>query len=44
MATVEGYEFTATLRDNFVDLYLKQPDGAVWTSTCGYEYGAGHMD
>lgn len=42
--TVEGCEFRATLRDNFVDLYLKEPDGTVWTSTCGYEYGAGWMD
>jgi len=42
--TVEGHEFTASLRMNFVDLYLKEPDGTTWTATCGYEYGAGHMD
>lgn len=41
---IDGYQFTASLRDNFVDLYLKEPDGTAWTGTCGYEYGAGHMD
>lgn len=27
-----------------VDLELVEPDGTVWKSTCGYGYGAGHMD
>ena len=30
--------------DNMIDLELLEPDGAVWTATCGYRYGAGHMD
>lgn len=29
---------------NRIDLSLIEPDGTVWTSTCGYLYGAGHMD
>ena len=42
---IEDYEFTTTqYNDNMVDLYLKEPDGTVWTATCGYCYGAGHMD
>lgn len=36
-----GHEWRATMRTNFVNLYLRDPDGAVWTATCGYEYGAG---
>lgn len=40
-----GYAFTARQYDgNMIDLELKEPDGAVWKSTCGYMYGAGHMD
>ena len=39
------YEFSATMyNDNMVDLYLREPDGTVWESTCGYAYGAGWMD
>ncbi len=39
---VDGYEFTATPHSgNMIDLYLREPDGTVWTSTCGFEYGAG---
>jgi hypothetical protein len=30
--------------DNKIELYMKEPDGSVWTSTCGFEYGAGWMD
>ena len=41
---IDGYEFRASLSENFVDLWLKEPDGTVWTATCGYEYGAGHGD
>ena len=42
---IGGYDFTVTqYDDNMVDLYLKQPDGSVWNSTCGYCYGAGHID
>lgn len=40
----EGYEFRAEHEANFVALYLREPDGTVWTSRCGYEYGSGHMD
>jgi hypothetical protein len=29
---------------NMIDLELTDPDGTVWTSRCGYCYGAGHMD
>lgn len=42
--TVEGHDFRAERRENFVELYMKSPDGAAWTSTCGFEYGAGHME
>lgn len=40
--SVDGYEFSATQpSDGMVDLYLREPDGTVWTSTCGFKYGAG---
>jgi len=26
---------------NMIDLFLTEPDGTVWNSTCGYCYGAG---
>lgn len=29
---------------NMVDLTLVEPDGTRWTATCGYQYGAGHME
>lgn len=29
---------------NMIDLKLTEPDGTVWTSRCGYMYGAGHME
>lgn len=29
---------------NMIDLELTEPNGIVWTATCGYCYGAGHMD
>lgn len=41
---IEGCEFTAEQDGNMLSLYLKEPDGTVWTSTCGYEHGAGHQD
>lgn len=42
---VQGYEFKAAQHDgNMVDLWLKEPDGTQWNATCGYCYGAGHMD
>ena len=41
---IDGYTFNAEMRDNFVELNLKEPNGDIWTSTCGYQYGAGHMD
>ena len=31
-----------THNDNMIDLELAEPDGAVWSATCGYLYGAGH--
>jgi hypothetical protein len=40
---IDGYEFRAECRENFVELYLREPDGATWTATCGFEYGAGHQ-
>lgn len=30
--------------DSMIDLELLEPDGTKWTATCGYQYGAGHMD
>lgn len=42
---VDGYEFRAKQFDgNMLRLWLKEPDGTEWESTCGFEYGAGHMD
>ena len=42
---VEGYRFKADFDGyTLIDLELTEPDGTVWTSTCGYEYGAGWMD
>lgn len=38
------WKYSFCMRDNMVDLELIEPDGSVWTSTCGYCYGAGHMD
>lgn len=29
---------------NMVNLMLTEPDGRVWSATCGYQYGAGHME
>lgn len=29
---------------NRIYLRLKEPDGSIWTSTCGYEFGAGHVE
>ena len=34
------HQFDGTM----IDLRLKEPTGTVWTSRCGYEYGAGWMD
>ena len=42
---LDGYEFNAEQYDgNMIDLLLREPDGTEWTGTCGYCYGAGHMD
>ena len=30
--------------DNRVHLELIEPEGSVWDATCGYQYGAGHME
>jgi hypothetical protein len=41
----DGYKYYASeYDDNMLDLELTEPDGTKWTSTCGYCYGAGHMD
>jgi hypothetical protein len=40
----KDHEITISRSDNFVDLWMKTPDGDVWNSHCGYEYGAGHDD
>lgn len=47
--TVDANEKTwkyvfAMYNGNMVDLRLEESDGTVWTSTCGYQYGAGHME
>lgn len=42
---IADHVFTAReYNGNMLDLYLKEPGGSVWNATCGYEYGAGHMD
>lgn len=42
---IDGYSFKVNQYDgNMVDLVLIEPDGTKWTSTCGYEYGSGHME
>lgn len=43
---LDGYKFsTLSINDgNRVELRLEEPDGTVWTSICGFEYGAGFMD
>ena len=41
---IDGYVFTSERGENSVHLYLREPDGTVWTSTCGYEMGAGFED
>jgi hypothetical protein len=42
---IDGYKFEAEQYDgNMVKLKLIEPDGTIWESTCGYGYGAGHMD
>ena len=33
-----------TYDSNMVNLKLIEPDGTEWTATCGYLYGAGHME
>lgn len=43
--SVHGFLFTAAMYEGrMVDLGLAEPDGTVWTATCGFEYGAGWMD
>jgi hypothetical protein len=32
------------ISENKIGLELEEPDGTSWRSTCGYCYGAGHMD
>lgn len=40
-----GYYFKAQQYcGNMIDLELREPDGTTWTATCGYNYGAGHME
>lgn len=42
---VDDHEFWINNKvTNFVFLKLKQPDGSIWLSKCGFEYGAGHTD
>lgn len=42
---IEGYKFSISqYADNMIQLELVDPDGTKWTATCGYAYGAGHMD
>ena len=43
---IDGHVFEAYQNedDNMLGLNLIEPDGKEWTSTCGFEYGAGHMD
>jgi hypothetical protein len=42
---LDGYRFRAVQFDhNMVDLFLLEPDGAAWSSRCGYCYGSGHHD
>lgn len=42
---IEGYKFSISqYNENMVDMTLIEPDGTVWESSCGFEYGAGHMD
>ena len=42
---IDGYKFKANqFNGNMVELWLQEPDGAQWQSTCGYCYGAGLMD
>jgi hypothetical protein len=42
--TLDGYEFEAEESENMLDIFLREPNGTEWTSTCGYCYGAGHTD
>ncbi len=42
---IGDYRFRVTRHgSNYIDLFLREPDGSVWTATCGFEYGAGWMD
>ena len=39
---IEGYRFHARpFGGNMIDLELVEPDGTLWTSRCGYAFGAG---
>jgi hypothetical protein len=41
----EGHKYwTYEYDGNMLNLTLTEPDGTKWTATCGYCYGAGHMD
>lgn len=41
----EDYYFWAEeYNGNMLELVLIEPDGSHWRSTCGYMYGAGHME
>ena len=43
--TINGHELKITqYNNNMIDLWMKTPSGDIWTSTAGYEYGAGFMD
>jgi hypothetical protein len=38
------WKYTYALGDTMVDLNLEEPNGTSWFATCGYQYGAGHME
>lgn len=40
---LNGYVFKARqYNGNMVDLELVEPDGTIWKSKCGYNFGSGH--
>jgi len=42
---IDGFKFSAEQYEgNMIDLWLTEPDGTEWKSTCGMSYGAGYMD
>lgn len=42
--SVEGFDWSAEMTENMVHLYLREPDGTVWSASCGFEHGAGFDD